>query len=82
MEIRTLARLEDDLNSALLFEHRGDSQASQLWITRILLGRLSREHKELGKAVEVFAKLQRRDIMRSMVNSMTWWTWPNPLAGI
>ena len=34
---------------------------------RILLNRLSRERKALGKAVEVFSKLQRRDIMRSMV---------------
>ena len=59
--------MEDDLNSALLFEHGGGQQASQLWITRILLGSLSREQKALGKVVEVFAKLQRRDIMRSMV---------------
>ena len=36
-------------------------------MTRILLGRLSRERTTLGKAVEVFAKLQRRDIMCSMV---------------
>ena len=34
---------------------------------RILLGSLSQECKTLGKAVEVFPKLQRRDIMRSMV---------------
>ena len=66
-EIRTLARLEDDLNSALLSEHGVDSRASQLWITRILPGKLSPEHKALGKAVEVFAKIQQRDIMRSMV---------------
>ena len=59
--------MEDNLNSALLFEHGGSQRASQLWITRILLGRLSQERKALGKAVEVFAKLQRRDIMRSMV---------------
>ena len=32
-EIRTLSHLEDDLNSALLFEHGGDQCASQLWIT-------------------------------------------------
>ena len=57
VEIRTLARLEDKLNSALLFEHGSDSWASQLWITWILLGRLSWERKALGKAVEVFAKL-------------------------
>jgi hypothetical protein len=34
---------------------------------RILLGRLSWERKTLGKAVEVFSKLQRQDIMHSMV---------------
>lgn len=39
----------------------------QLWITRILLGRLCREQTMLGKAVEVFTKLQRKDIMCSMV---------------
>ena len=32
-----------------------------------MLGRLSWERTTLGKAVEVFAKLQRRDIMCSMV---------------
>ena len=67
MKIRTLTHLEDDLNFALLFEHGGGQRASQLWIARILLGHLSRERTALGKAVEVFAKLQWRDIMRSMV---------------
>lgn len=57
-EIRTLTHLEDDLNSALSFEHGGGQRASQLWITHILLRRLSRERTTLGKAVEVFAKLQ------------------------
>ena len=66
-EIRTLTRLEDDLNSALLFKHGGGQRASELWITRILLGRLLWERTTLGKEVEVFAKLHRRDIMRSMV---------------
>lgn len=66
-EIRTLSHMEDDLNSALLFEHGGGQRAGQLWITRILLGRLSWEWTALGKAVEVFAKLQRRDIMHNMV---------------
>ena len=66
-EIRTLACMEDDLNCTLLFEHGGVERASQLWITHILLGKLSWERKALGKAVEFFAKLQRRDIMRSMV---------------
>lgn len=66
-EICTLFHLEEDLNSTLLFEHGGAQRASELWLTRILLGRLSREQTTLGKAVEVFAKLQRRDIMCSMV---------------
>ena len=56
-EILTLTRLEDDLNSTLLFEHGGGQRASQLWIARILLGRLSWERTVLGKTVEVFAKL-------------------------
>ena len=67
VEIQTLTNLEDDLNFALLFEHGGDQRASQLWITCILLGRLSWERMALGKVVEVFAKLQRRDIMQSKV---------------
>jgi hypothetical protein len=66
-ETCTLTRLEGDLNLALLFEQGGGQRASQLWITRILMGRLSRERTTMGKAMEVFAKLQRRDIMRSMV---------------
>ena len=43
VEIRTLARMEDDLNSTLLFEHGGGQRASQIWIVRILLGRLSQD---------------------------------------
>ena len=66
-EICTLSRMENDLNSTLLFEHSGGQGASQLWITCILLEHLSQERTALGKAVEVFAKLQQRDIMRSMV---------------
>lgn len=66
-EIRTLIRLEDDLNLSLLFEHGRGQRASPLWIVHILLGRLSRERTTLDKAVEVFAKLQWRDIMQSMV---------------
>ena len=66
-EIHTLTRLEDDLNSTLLFKHGGGRRASQLCITRILMGCLSQGRMALGKAVEVFAKIQWRDIMRSMV---------------
>ena len=56
-EIHTLSHLEDDLNSALLFEHGGGQHVSQLWITRILLGCFSWERTALGKVVEVFEKL-------------------------
>jgi hypothetical protein len=56
-EIRTLTRLEDDLNFALLFEHCGGQRSNQLCLTRILLERLSRERMTLGKAMDVFAKL-------------------------
>ena len=56
-EVRTLSRLEDDLNLTLLFEHGGGQRSIQLWITHILLGRLSQERMPLGKAVEVFVKL-------------------------
>ena len=67
VEIRILTHIEDDLNSSLLFEHGGRQRASPLWIAHILLGHLSRERMVLGKAVEVFAKLQWREIIRSMV---------------
>ena len=66
-EICTLFHLEEDLKSTMLFEHGGTQRASELWLTHILLGHLSREKTTLGKAVEVFSKLQRRDIMHSMV---------------
>ena len=59
--------MEDELHSTLLIEHGGGQWPNKLWITRILLERLSRERTLLGKAVEVFVKLQRRDIIRSMV---------------
>ena len=51
----------------LLFEHVGGKRTIQLWITRILLGCLSWERMTFDKAMEVFVKLQRRGIMRSMV---------------
>ena len=66
-EIHTLFCLEEDLNSTLLFEHGGGQRPNELWLTHILLGCLSQERTTLGKAMEVFAKLQRRDIMHSMV---------------
>ena len=56
VEICTLSRLEDDLNSALLFEHGGGQRASELWLTRILLGCLSWERTTLGKVVEVMVQ--------------------------
>ena len=66
-EICILTHLKDDLNSSLLFEHGGGQRGSPLWIAHILLGCLSRDRMALCRAVEVFAKLQRREIMRSMV---------------
>ena len=55
------------MDATLLFEHGGNRQASQLWVTRILLGRLFREILSLGRAVKLFVKFQRRDIMRGLV---------------
>ena len=43
VEILTLDCMEDDLNSALFFEHGKGQRANQLWIMQILLGRLSWE---------------------------------------
>ena len=80
-KIRTLTCLEGDLNSALLFEHGGGQRANQLLITCILLGRLSRERTALGKAMEVFATLQQRDIMQSMVKLHDLWTLQNLRGG-
>ena len=50
-----------------MFKHRGSRRASQLWVTRILLGRLFRERLTLNRAVKSFTKFQRREIMRGLV---------------
>lgn len=50
-----------------MFEHSGSQRASQLWVTRIFLGRLFRERLTLGREVKSFAKFQRHEIMRGLV---------------
>lgn len=56
---RTMMRLERELEVALRFEHRDDDdrglRSNPIWITKILLGRLFREHQVLGKVVKPFA---------------------------
>lgn len=70
-ERRTMMRLERELEAALWFEHEDDDygglRSNPIWITRILLGRLFRERQVLGKAVKLFARFQRREIMPCMV---------------
>ena len=66
-----MLRLERELETALAFEH-SDGEDSGLkiqpvWITCILLGRLFRERKALGKAVKQFTRFQRREFMHSLV---------------
>ena len=39
-ERRALFHLEREMDATLLFKYRGNRRASQLWVTRILLGRL------------------------------------------
>lgn len=42
-EVHALTRLEGDLGSTLMFEHRGGQSAIPLWVAHILLGCLFRE---------------------------------------
>ena len=63
--------LEWELDTTLQFEH-GDGTStglreSQLWVTCILLGRLFRERLVLDRAVKMYARFQRCEIMRCMV---------------
>ena len=66
-----MLRLERELETALAFEHSdGEDNGLKIqpvWITRILLGRLFRERKALGKAVKLYTRFQRREFMRSLV---------------
>lgn len=40
VKCRALFCLEKEMEATLMFEHGGSHRASQLWVTRILLGRL------------------------------------------
>lgn len=66
-ERRALFRLEKEMEATLMFEHGGSRRANQLWVTKILLGRLFRERLSLNRAVKSYAKFQRREIMRGLV---------------
>ena len=55
-ERRAMFQLERELETTLKFEHGGGQQASPLWVTRILLGRLFKEQLALGHVVKVYAK--------------------------
>lgn len=66
-ERRALFRLEREMEATLMFEHGESRRASQLWVTRILLGWLFRERLSLGRAVKSYAKFQRREMMRELV---------------
>lgn len=59
------------MDATLHFEHgnglEGGLNASQLWVTHILMGRLFRERQELGWKVKLYAQFQHRKIMRCMV---------------
>lgn len=66
-ERRLLLRLEHELDASLLFEHGGGPRVRQLWVMRILLGWLFRVRLVLGQAIKLYAKFQRREIMRCMV---------------
>ena len=59
--------LEKEMEATLMFEHGGIQTASQLWETRILLGRLFQERLSFNRAVKSFAKFQHHEIMRGLV---------------
>ena len=67
VERRALFRLEREMDATLMFEYGGSQRESQLWVTKILLGRLFQERLSLGRAVKSFAKFQCREIMRGLV---------------
>ena len=60
-------RLEREMDATLMFEYGRWQQASPLWVTQILLGRLFKEWLALGRVVKAFVKFQRKEIMRSLV---------------
>ena len=70
-ERRSLLHLECELDASLPFEHDGGQggglRASQWWVIRILLGWLIREHMVFGRAVKLYARFQRCEIVRCMV---------------
>ena len=70
-ERRSLFRLERELDAVLHFKHGdgmvGELKDSPIWITQILLGRLFREHQELGRAVKLYSQFHRHETMRCMV---------------
>lgn len=66
-ERRALFCLEKEMETTLLFEHGGSRRASQLWVTRILLGRLFRERLSLSRVVKSYEKFQQREMMRALV---------------
>lgn len=63
--------LERELEATLIFKHSDDEDSGMkiqhVCITRILLGRLFRERKALGKAIKLYARFQRREFMCSLV---------------
>lgn len=70
-ERQSLFRLERELDVTLRFEHGdgsgGGMKVSQLWVTRILLGRLFKERLVLRWVVKIYARFQHREIMRCIV---------------
>lgn len=67
VERQAMFHLEKETEATLIFKHGGSRRASQLWVTRILLGRLFWERLSLDRAVKSFAKFQRRQMMRGLV---------------
>jgi hypothetical protein len=59
-ERQTMMHLERELETNPHFEHEDDDdggpRSNPIWITRILLGLLIREHQVLGKVVKLFAR--------------------------
>ena len=66
-EWHALFHLEWEMDATLMFEHRGNQRASQLWVTKIILGRLFRESLIFHWVVKSFAKFQCPKIMRGLV---------------
>ena len=62
-----LVNLEKELQVAFKFVDGDREPTNSIWIVKIMLGRLIWERNAIGRAIKLFAKFQRHEIMGGMV---------------